>query len=165
MSLFNKTKKALITFAIMILCMNILLWLGVFDSTKNNNSAEVESQLRIEADAGNSESQNKLGTLLFKQAKKANSDYTDAIYWFNQASQQEHPFAQMNLAFAYRRGQGVAIDNEKSIELFYASGINFLRMDLPDSAKDSVYNINRINSIHPLKRKLIDAINQYETTQ
>ena len=56
-------------------------------------------------------------------------------------------------------------DKEKAIELFYASGINFLRTNVPDSAKDSVYNINRINSIHPLKRKLINAIKQYESTQ
>ena len=165
MSLYNSTKTVVITIAIMVVAMNMLLWLGVFDSTKNYNSAEVENQLRVEADAGNSESQNKLGTLLFKRAKKDNGDYSDAIYWFNQANKQEHPFAQMNLALAYRKGQGVAIDKEKAIELFYASGINFLRTNVPDSAKDSVYNINRINSIHPLKRKLINAIKQYESTQ
>jgi TPR repeat protein len=165
MSLYSRTKKAVMTIAIMIVCMNILLWLGLFDSTKDNNSIEVENQLRLDSDAGNSESQNKLGTLLFKRAKKTKGDFADAIYWFEQANKQEHPFAQMNLAFAYRKGQGVAINNEKAIELFYASGINFLRTNLPDSAKDSVYNINRINSIHPLKRKLIDAIKQYESTQ
>lgn len=164
MNLFKNTKELLITFAIMVVCMNALLWMGVFDSTKDPDTPEIERQLRVEAEAGNSESQNKLGTLLFKRAKKVNGDYTDALYWLNQANQQEHPFAQMNLAFAYRKGHGVAVDNDKAIELFYASGVNFLRTGQPDSARDSAYNINRINSIHPLKRALIDAINQYETT-
>ena len=100
--------------------------------------------------------------MLYTRAKKQNGDFTEAIEWFEKASEQNHPIAQMNLAVAYKAGNGVAMDKEKAIELFHQSGLNYLRMGSPMDAKDSVYNINRLNSIHPLKRDLINAIKEFE---
>lgn len=70
----------------------------------------------------------------------------------------------MNLAYAYKRGHGVTANDDKAIELFPRSGLNFLRTGDVLNAKDRVYNINRINGIHPLKQKLMEAIALYEET-
>jgi hypothetical protein len=158
-------KKLLFGFALISIAMFILLSIGVFDSVRRvppTIMGEVETNLRIQSNAGDADAQNKLGTLLYKRSKRLNGDFTEAIQWFEAASKQEYALAQMNLAYAYKAGNGVTVDTNKAIELFHQSGLNFLKDDLPDSAKDSVNNINKLNSIHPLKRNLVEAILYYE---
>jgi len=125
---------------------------------------EVETNLRIDAEAGNPDAQNKLGTLLYKRDRRLNGDFVEAIMWLESANSQDHPIAQMNLAFAYKNGVGVNQNTEKAITLFHQSGLNYLRLNQPDYAMDSVQNIYKLNSIHPLKQDLIKAIKRFEET-
>ncbi len=102
---------------------------------------------------------------LYKRGQKGTDDFDEAIKWLNAANEQNHSIAQMNLAYAYKRGHGVPANNDKAIELFYQSDLNFLRTDDILDAKDRIYNINRINAIHPLKQNLIEAIARYKDAQ
>lgn len=152
MKAFDYFRKFLAGLTFVIVAMLLLTWAGVFDSSKRIPPAvmgDVEINLRFKAESGEAAEQNKLATLLYTRAKKQNGDFTEAIEWFEKASEQNHPIAQMNLAVAYKAGNGVAMDKEKAIELFYQSGLNYLRIGSPMDAKDSAYNINRLNSIHP----------------
>ncbi|MBL4743760.1 MAG: hypothetical protein JKX87_03860 [Cycloclasticus sp.] len=72
----------------------MLTWLGVispFSKFESSVSNDIENKLRVEADAGDADKQNKLGTLLYTQAKRQNSDFSDAIYWFKNAAKQDLP--------------------------------------------------------------------------
>ena len=165
MKILEQLQKAFTVFFLIIITLSILTWLGVispFDKFESATSSIVEDKLRVDALTGNAEAQNKLGTLLYKRAEKYNTDYSEAIDWFNEASRQRHPIAQVNLGFAYKAGNGVLQSNDEAIKHFYQSGLNFLRLDFPMDAKDNVYSINKINSKHPLKFDLIAAIKKYE---
>lgn len=165
MKILNSLEKIFNTVFIVIICIGLLTWLGIFNPFEKFESAvkgDVIDKLSIEAHGGDADAQNKLGTLLYTEAKKQKGDFNEAIRWLEEASQQKHPVAQMNLAIAYETGIGVVMDNEKAIQLFYQSGLNFLRMGFPMDAKDSVFYISKIDSNHPLRRDLINAIKQYE---
>lgn len=152
-------------FFILIIAMSVLTWLGFinpFDTFESSMSDRVESKLRIEAASGKPDSQNKLGTLLYVAAKKTQGDFSEAISWFEKAGRQDHPIAQMNLAFSYKAGNGVLQNNQKAIELFHSAGLLFLKREFPMDAKDCVHAIAKINSVHPLKTSLIQAITRYE---
>ena len=165
MKILEQLQKVFTAFFLVIIVLSMLTWLGVinpFDRFESATSGVVEDKLRVSALAGDSDAQNKLGTLLYKQAEKHNSDFSEAINWFNEAHRQGHPIAQANLGFAYKAGNGVAQSNDKAIEHFYQSGLNFLRIGFPMDAKDNVYSISKIDTAHPLKLDLITAIKAYE---
>ncbi|MBL4783672.1 MAG: sel1 repeat family protein [Porticoccaceae bacterium] len=164
----NYLRKLLGSLAFFIVIMFALTATGLFDSTRTTSPediAEHEIQLRIKAETGQADAQNELGALLYKRAQKGSGSFDEAISSLNEASAQDHPIAQMNLAYAYKRGHGVTANNDKAIELFHHSGLNFLRIGDILNAKDRIYNINRINAIHPLKRDLVDAIARFEEAQ
>ena len=161
MKLFDSIKKFLLGFTLVTVAMMLLIWAGFFNSVKRvppEVLGTIEVNLRIQSETGNADAQNKLATLLYTRAKENNGDYDEAIEWFEKASNQNHPVAQMNLAYAYKSGNGVPLNKEKAIQFFYQSGLNYLRLERPTDAMDSAYNIHRLNSIHPLKRDLINAI-------
>jgi len=158
-------QKLFTGFFIVIIAISLLTWLGVispFERFEHNVRGSVGEKLLASAEKGDADAQNKLGTLLYVQAQKQKSDFSQAIGWLRKASQQNHPIAQMNLAYAYKAGNGVPIDNEKAIQLFHQCGLNYLRMGFPMDAKDAVYSIGQINKKHPMKLTLIQAIKEYE---
>ncbi|ORU94146.1 MAG: hypothetical protein A6F70_07670 [Cycloclasticus sp. symbiont of Bathymodiolus heckerae] len=158
-------QKLLTGLFILIIALSFLTWLGAinpFEAFESATRDSVEEKLRVDAITGNADAQNKLGTLLYISAKKqSNGDFSEAIKWFEKANQQ-HPIAQLNLAFAYKGGNGVLQNNDTAIEYFHQSGINFLRIGFPMDAKDCVYSIQQINTEHPLKKSLIQKISEYE---
>jgi len=165
MKILEQLQKAFTAFFLIVIALSILTWLGVinpFDRFESRTSSAVEDKLRVAALEGDADAQNKLGTLLYKKAEKYNTDFSEAIDWFNEAGRQHHPIAQVNLGFAYKAGNGVIQNNDEAIKHFYQSGLNFLRIGFPMDAKDNVYSINKINSKHPLKFDLIAAIKKYE---
>ncbi|MBL4783673.1 MAG: sel1 repeat family protein [Porticoccaceae bacterium] len=148
-------------FFLIIISISILTWMGVFNPFEKIESAmsgDVENKLTAEASSGNADAQNKLGTLLYVQAKKQKGGFTEAIHWFEQASEQEHPIAQLNLAFAYKAGNGVPADPSKAISLLYKSGVNFIKMGYPMDARDNVHSMVAINPNHPLNEALMKAL-------
>jgi len=158
-------QKALSGIVVIFIITVVLTVLRVIDPVSSFLSAiqgDVEKTLRLEADSGNAEAQNKLGAFLYYSAGlQETGDYSEAIIWLEAASEQQYPVAQMNLGFAYKTGNGVPLDNEKAIQYFYQAGLNFLRMDLPLDARDNISNISHLDKVHPLKTKLIEALKLY----
>jgi|TARA_R110002096_G_scaffold379_6_gene2319 tetratricopeptide (TPR) repeat protein len=148
-----------------IVGFSVLALTGIYNPAEHIQSYiqnDVIEKLRNNAEEGNVEAQNKLGTLLYTIAQEQQGDFSEAIMWLEKAHQQNNPIAELNLAFAYKSGQGVTPSNERAIELYYQAGINFLQQGFPMDAKDCVYEISQINTIHPLRRELINAIKAYE---
>ena len=165
MKILAKIQQSLTVVFFIIVTLSILNGTGIiapFDTFETIISPDIEDKLRVKALAGNADAQNKLGTLLYKHAQKNNTDFNEAIRWFNEAHQQQHAIAQMNLGFAYKAGNGVPQSNDEAIQYFHKSGLNFFRTDFPMDAKDNVYNINQLNSTHPLKHDLMSAIRAYQ---
>jgi len=161
-------QKLLTGFFIVLIALSLLTWFGVidpFEKFENTVRDDLEESLFIKASSGDSDAQNKLGTLLYMQAKQNNGDYSKAIGWFEEAVEQGNPIALTNLAFAYKAGNGVPVDKEKAVELFYSAGLIFLAMDFPMDAKDSVHAIATINTSHPLKASLMNEIATYENRE
>jgi len=150
---------------IIIISFSVLALLGLYNPIEHFQStiqSDVIDKLRTKAKMGSAEAQNKLGTFLYTRAQEQQGDFSEAIMWLEKAHQQNNPIAELNLAFAYKSGQGVTPSNERAIELYYQAGINFLQQGFPMDAKDCVYEISQINTIHPLRRELINAIKAYE---
>ena len=162
-------QKSLTAIAVILIITGVLTRFGFIDPVGSFESAlegDVEQKLRTEAELGNIDSQNKLGAFLYRQAgHQDNGDFSESIAWFKEASEQQHPIAQMNLGFAYKAGNGVPTDKEQAIQLFYNAGLNFLRTGYPLDARDNIFNINKIDSSHPLKQKLTTAIEVYEKNE
>jgi len=161
-------QKLLTGFAVILIAISVLTRLGFIDPVSRFESlmrGDVEEKLRIEAELGDADSQNKLGTFLYMLANKQQGDFTEAVDWIKKASHQQHPIAQMNLGFAYKAGNGVPLNHEKAITLFYQAGLNFLRTGYPLDARDNIFNINNIDASHPLKQELLQAIVSYEKSQ
>jgi len=162
-------QKALSGIAVIFIITAVLTSLGFINPVASFESSiqdDVEKKLRIKAELGNAESQNKLGAFLYRLAGlQEGGDYSEAIKWLEAASEQQDPIAQMNLGFAYKAGNGVPLDNEKAIKQFYQSGLNFLRLGYPLDAKDNVNNINNLDKTHPLKTSLIDAMKLYKKNE
>jgi len=161
-------QKLLTGIAVTLIIIGVLTKLEFIDPVGSFESAMrdgVEKKLRAEAEAGNVDAQNKLGAFLYRLAQRDLRNFSEAIEWMELASEQKHPLAQMNLAYAYKAGNGVPLDKQKAIELFYQSGISFLRTGYPLDAKDNTFNINKIDKNHPLKHKLVDAIERYQQNE
>lgn len=83
-------------------------------------------KLREDANAGNAEAQNGLGTLFYSghaisrdaSGKILDYDLEAAAAWFYRAAEQGHAAAQFNLGLMYAEGQGVPKDSTKAVELF-----------------------------------------------
>jgi len=158
-------QKSLNGFFAILIVISLLTWFGAinpFEYFQNGMSSRVEDSLEAKSLNGDADAQNRLGTLLYTRAQKQKGDFSDAIIWLERAAEQQHAVAQTNLGFAYKAGNGVALDHEKAIELFYNAGLSFLKMGFPMDARDNVYDINHLNSEHPLKRALMKAIKEYE---
>lgn len=148
-----------------IVSFSALALIGIYNPVKHFQSTiqnDVIEKLRNNAEEGDAEAQNKLGTLLYTMAQEEKGDFNEAIMWLEKAHQQNNPIAELNLAFAYKSGHGVAPSKERAIELYYQAGLNFLQLGFPLDAKDCVYEISQINTIHPLRRELINAIKAYQ---
>lgn len=131
MNILQLLQKLFTSFFLIIIAISLLTWLDFinpFGKIESAMSGDVQKKLTAEASTGNAHAQNKLGTLLYVQAKKHNGDCTGTVHWFEKASAQEHPIAQLNLAFAYKAGNGVPIDPNKASTLLHKSGLNFLKM-------------------------------------
>ena len=82
--------------------------------------------LRKDAEAGNAEAQNSLGSMYFSgeaisrdaQGKVKDKDPETAAGWFFRAAEQGHAGAQFNLGLLYFSGEGVTRDTAKAVELF-----------------------------------------------
>ncbi|MBE7527656.1 MAG: sel1 repeat family protein [Burkholderiales bacterium] len=85
--------------------------------------------LRKEAEAGNADAQNSLGSMFFSgeaisrdaQGKVKDKDPEAAAGWFYRAAEQGHAGGQFNLALLYFSGEGVEKDTAKAVELFTKS--------------------------------------------
>lgn len=82
--------------------------------------------LRKDAEAGNAEAQNSLGSMYFSgdaisrdaQGKIKDRDPEAAAGWFFRAAEQGYADAQFNLGLLYFSGEGVTKDTAKAVELF-----------------------------------------------
>jgi TPR repeat protein len=75
-------------------------------------------ELKKAADAGDPESQNKMG-VLFAQGIGLRHDKAAAFYWYKKAADAKYPPAMWNLAFMYVRGEGgVKEDMATAFSLF-----------------------------------------------
>ncbi|MEH6502875.1 MAG: hypothetical protein V7682_03115 [Cycloclasticus sp.] len=165
MKIFYYTEKIFRTIFFIAIGIGVLALFGIYNPLEEFNSAikgDVIEKLSLRAQAGDADAQNKLGTFLYTEAQEQQGDFTEAIMWLEKAHQQNNPIAELNLAFAYKSGTGVDLDSDKAIELFYQAGLNFLHLGFPMDAKDCVYEIAKLNAIHPLKRELINAIKEFE---
>jgi len=91
LTLFERTFNFIF---IVIILAGLLSWLGVIDPLNSFESIvreDVKKKLLLEARAGDAEAQNKLGTLLYTQAKESNGDFGEGIKWLNEASNQNSP--------------------------------------------------------------------------
>jgi len=168
MKILLTLQKLLTGIAVILIITGVLTRLGFIDPVGSFESAmrgDVEKKLRVEAELGNVDAQNKLGAFLYRLAQNNQEDFSEAIEWIKLASEQKHPIAQMNLAYAYKAGNGVPLDKQKAIEFFYQSGLSFLRTGYPLDAKDNISNINKIDKNHPLKHKLVEAIERYQQNE
>lgn len=83
-------------------------------------------KLRQDAEAGDAEAQNALGTLFYtgeaisrdETGKIMDYDLESAAGWFFRAAEQGHPGAQFNLGLMYAEGHGVPQDAAKAAEWF-----------------------------------------------
>lgn len=85
--------------------------------------------MRRDAEAGNAEAQNSLGSMYFSgdaisrdaQGKVKDRDPETAAGWFFRAAEQGHAGAQFNLGLLYFTGEGVTKDTAKALDLFTKS--------------------------------------------
>ena len=85
--------------------------------------------LRKNAEAGDAEAQNSLGSMYFSgeaisrdaQGKAKDRDPAVAAGWFFRAAEQGHAGAQFNLGLLYFSGEGVEKDTAEAVELFTKS--------------------------------------------
>lgn len=83
-------------------------------------------KLRQDAEAGDAEAQNALGSLFYSgeaiskdaTGKMMDYDLESAAGWFQRAAEQGHAGAQFNLGLLYAEGQGVPQDFAKAVEWF-----------------------------------------------
>ncbi|AKH36695.1 MULTISPECIES: tetratricopeptide repeat protein [Nitrosomonas] len=83
-------------------------------------------KLRQDAEAGDAEAQNALGSLFYSgeaiskdvTGKIMDYDLESAAGWFHRAAEQGHAAAQFNLGLLYAEGQGVPQDSAKAVEWF-----------------------------------------------
>lgn len=83
-------------------------------------------KLRQDAEAGDAEAQNALGSLFYSgeaiskdaTGKIMDYDLETAAAWFYRAAEQGHPGAQFNLGLLYAEGHGVPQDSAKAVEWF-----------------------------------------------
>ena len=83
-------------------------------------------KLRQDAEAGDAEAQNALGSLFYSgeaisrdaTGKIMDYDLEAAAGWFHRAAEQGHAGAQFNLGLLYAEGQGVPQDSTKAVEWF-----------------------------------------------
>lgn len=86
-------------------------------------------KLRQDAEAGDAEAQNALGTLFYsgdaisrdETGKIKDHDLEAAAGWFYRAAEQGHAGAQFNLGLLFAEGQGVPQDSAKAAEWFTKS--------------------------------------------
>ncbi len=69
------------------------------------------------ADDGRAWAQSDLGSL-YEDGLVLPRNYTDAVYWYRSAAEQDYPGAQTNLGIMYARGRGVAASRRTAIEWF-----------------------------------------------
>lgn len=72
-------------------------------------------ELKKDADSGNAEAQNNLGTMYFN-GEGVKQDYAEALKWFQKAAGQGIPNAQFNVGVMYYKGLGVKQDTQKALE-------------------------------------------------
>lgn len=83
-------------------------------------------KLRQDAEAGDAEAQNALGTLFYTgeaiskdaEGNIMDNDLESAAGWFYRAAEQGHAGAQFNLGLLYAEGHGVPQDSAKAVEWF-----------------------------------------------
>lgn len=75
------------------------------------------------AKAGDKDAQYKLG-LYYAEGKLAPVNYSQALYWLQQASAQAHIPAQVKLGYMYFNGQGTPVNNLQAYVIFKIAGIN-----------------------------------------
>ncbi|MDT8364542.1 MAG: tetratricopeptide repeat protein [Nitrosomonas sp.] len=83
-------------------------------------------KLRMDAEAGDLDAQNGLGTMFYlgeavsrdAEGKVMNSDPASAAGWFFRAAEQGHADAQFNLGLLYLNGEGVAQNTATAVEWF-----------------------------------------------
>ena len=73
---------------------------------------------RNEAEKGNPEAQYELGAWYERGLHGISQDYKEAVYWYQQAANQNHKSTQNNLGMMYRRGLGVEQSNDKAVEWY-----------------------------------------------
>lgn len=86
-------------------------------------------KLRMDAEAGDPDAQNGLGTMFYlgeavsydASGKMLDSDPESAAGWFFRAAEQGHADAQFNLGLLYLNGEGVVQNTSKAVEWFIRS--------------------------------------------
>jgi TPR repeat protein len=78
------------------------------DPQQGEADGNLLAELRARAGAGEAPAQNELGEALYAGKQGATRNPVEAVKWFRQAANQNHPAAQSNLGVCYERGDGVA---------------------------------------------------------
>jgi uncharacterized protein len=73
--------------------------------------------IRREADEGNAEAQNKLGSM-YLTGRGVPRNFEDAAMWYLRAAEQGHVNAQFNLGLMYHKGEGVEQNDKETARWF-----------------------------------------------
>ena len=93
----------------------LLLFCGAAVSAQEMTDEDFPTQL-TKAKAGNVASQGWVGSYYF-----LNGDYENAVYWSKKAADAGNYSAQLDMAIAYERGEGVEKDLQKAFEYYSSS--------------------------------------------
>jgi uncharacterized protein len=86
-----------------------LLCLMLFFGTAHADSREKLEVVRLKAEQGNAQDQNKLG-VFYEIGLGINQDDLEAVKWYRLAAEQGYAEAQFNLGEMYEEGRGVTQD-------------------------------------------------------
>lgn len=87
------------------------------EARKTNLETQDFKQLRLAAQQGAAEAQNKLG-VMYAKGEGISEDDREAVNWFRRAAAQGFAKAQYNLGVAYANGRGVPEDHREAVKWF-----------------------------------------------
>ena len=91
-------------------------------------------QLRAKAEKGDAKAQSKLGEVFYAGKQGVTRNPVEALKWFRQAAEQNHPSARSNLGVCYERGDGVAKYEVEASKWYLLAAAQAQRQEHPNEA-------------------------------
>lgn len=120
----------------------------IIDALRNDDLVNAHYRARLLAERGDANAQVLLGALLQDGSGTA-SDYSEAVKWYQSASEQGHPVAQVLLANRYQRGEGVRKDPDKTWALYQSAA--------DQNYAEAYYGLTSLHYFVSKPRNLIEA--------